>query len=104
MTDCFRDERYSFAVLSYNQGEFLNAALDSLLSQGDLVSEITIVDPGSTDSSRHIATAYSVEDNRVSLILEPDDGPADGLNKALKLSKSEFFGYLNANDLLVAKT
>jgi glycosyltransferase involved in cell wall biosynthesis len=35
------------------------------------------------------------------VLLDPDDGPADGLNKGFAAARGEIFGYINADDLLL---
>jgi glycosyltransferase involved in cell wall biosynthesis len=85
---------------SFNQGRFLERALRSVIAQRDRVDlEYIVVDPGSTDGSRDIIAAHSAGIDRV--LLEPDRGPADGLNKGFAVSSGEVLGYLNADDLLL---
>jgi glycosyltransferase involved in cell wall biosynthesis len=75
-------------------------AVESVLSQHHVDVEYVIVDAGSTDGSReYLAT---IRDPRVTLILEPDHGPADGLNKGIRASTGSVVGYLNADDLYLA--
>jgi glycosyltransferase involved in cell wall biosynthesis len=83
-----------------NQGRFLPAAVNSVLSQRDVDLEYVIVDAGSTDGSReYLAT---LRDPRIKLVLEPDRGPADGLNKGVRSTTGVVVGYLNADDLYLA--
>ncbi len=87
----------SVVTISMNQGQFLPTAVDSVLSQGDVDVEYVIVDAGSTDGTReYLAT---LRDSRVSLVLEPDHGPADGLNKGVRFTSGAVIGYLNADDV-----
>lgn len=90
----------SIVTISLNQGRFLPAAVTSVLSQSDVELEYVIVDPGSTDGSRDYLA--SIHDNRVRLILEPDDGPADGLNKGFRATTGAVVGYLNADDVYLS--
>jgi glycosyltransferase involved in cell wall biosynthesis len=90
----------SIVTISMNQGRYLPAAVSSVLSQRDVDLEYIIVDAGSTDGSReYLAT---LRDPRVTLILEPDRGPADGLNKGVQSTTGVVVGYLNADDLYLA--
>lgn len=88
----------SIVTISLNQGEFLEECIDSVLSQGVQGLDYVVVDPGSTDGSRHILQRFH---GRVRAILEPDEGPADGLNKGFAAAQGEIFGYVNADDRLV---
>ncbi|MDP3972822.1 MAG: glycosyltransferase family 2 protein [Candidatus Nanopelagicales bacterium] len=86
----------SIVTISMNQGRFLPTAVDSVLSQRGVDVEYVIVDAGSTDGSReYLAT---LRDPRVRLVLEPDRGPADGLNKGIRCTSGGVIGYLNADD------
>jgi GT2 family glycosyltransferase len=92
----------SIVTISMNQGRFLPAAVSSVLSQRDVDLEYVIVDAGSTDGSREYLATLS--DPRVRLVLEPDRGPADGLNKGVRSTTGAVVGYLNADDLYLADT
>lgn len=94
----------SIVMLSFNQIEFLSRAINSVLNQELVELELIIVDPGSTDGSRELAQRIASEDDRVILILEPDNGPADGLNKGFARAKNEFVGYLNSDDVYLPST
>lgn len=88
--------KVSIVTISYNQGEFLERAIRSVIEQdyGDI--EYIIVDPGSTDGSRDIIERY--RSRLAKVIFEPDKGPADGLNKGFAHATGEIFGYINADD------
>ena len=88
--------KISIVTLSFNQAQFLERALDSVLGQDHPDVEYIVVDPGSTDGSRDILARYA---GRLSaLVLEPDAGPGDGLNKGFARATGEILGYLNADD------
>jgi glycosyltransferase involved in cell wall biosynthesis len=91
--------RISIVTLSYNQRAFLREAIDSILQQDYPDVEYIVVDPGSTDGSRELLESYG--DKITHLILEPDQGAADGLNKGFGRATGEVFGFLNADDFLL---
>jgi len=91
--------RISIVTLSYNQRAFLRDAIDSILQQDYADLEYIIVDPGSTDGSRELLQSYG--DKITHLILEPDQGAAEGLNKGFSRATGEVFGFLNADDFLL---
>ncbi len=91
--------RISIVTLSFNQARFLDAAIRSILDQGYANLDYIIVDPGSTDGSRDIIARYAPR--LAAVLLDPDDGPADGLNKGFAAATGDIFGYINADDLLL---
>ncbi len=90
----------SVVTISMNQGQFLQYAVDSVLSQQGTDLEYVVVDAGSTDRSREYLK--SLLDPRLRLIFEADGGPADGLNKGVRSTKGDVVGYLNADDVYLA--
>lgn len=88
--------RVSIVTISFNQARFLERAVCSVLDQNYQDIEYIVVDPGSTDGSREIIERYRSRISKV--ILEPDRGPADGLNKGFAAATGLVFGYINADD------
>jgi len=88
--------KISIVTISYNQGQFLERAIRSVIEQDYDGIEYIIVDAGSTDGSREIIEKY--RDHIAHIIFEPDEGPADGLNKGFKYASGEIFAFLNADD------
>ena len=89
--------RVTVVTLSFNQRPFLERAIRSVLEQNYPV-EYIVVDPGSTDGSRDLIERYRARLAHV--VLEPDEGPADGLNKAFGLATGDAFVCVNADDAL----
>jgi glycosyltransferase involved in cell wall biosynthesis len=82
---------------SLNQGQFLEAAIRSVLAQGYPKLEYMVVDGGSTDESVEIIRRY--EDRLHAWISEPDDGQYDAIRKGFELGSGEIMAWLNADDL-----
>jgi len=88
--------KISIVTISYNQCRFLERAIRSVLDQDYPSVEYIVVDPGSTDGSRDIIERYRSRIAKV--ILEPDEGPVDGLNKGFAAATGDICGYINADD------
>lgn len=91
--------KVSIVTISFNQASFIEQAIRSVLSQNYENIEYIVVDAGSTDGSRDIIQKY--KDDLAEVIFEPDDGPADGLNKGFSRATGDIFYYLNADDVLL---
>jgi len=92
--------KVSIVTISFNQARFLEAAIRSVVEQDYPDIEYILVDPGSTDGSRDIIEKY--RDRIAHVILDPDEGPADGLNKGFRLATGEIYGFLNSDDILLS--
>jgi glycosyltransferase involved in cell wall biosynthesis len=91
--------KVSIVTISFNQAEFLEAAILSVISQSYPNIEYILIDAGSTDGSRDIIERYRHQIARV--VFEGDNGPADGLNKGFRIATGEIFGFLNSDDVLL---
>lgn len=90
--------KFSIVTISFNQAEFLERTIQSVLSQTGVELEYIIVDPGSTDGSRDIIERY--RDRIAQVVYEKDKGPADGLNRGFARATGDVFAYLNSDDTL----
>jgi glycosyltransferase involved in cell wall biosynthesis len=88
--------KLSVVTISFNQANFLERAIVSVVNQPGVPIEYIVVDPGSTDGSRQIIERY--RDSLSHIIFERDTGPADGLNKGFERATGDVFGYINADD------
>lgn len=88
--------KISIVTISYNQSEFLERAIRSVIKQDYEDIEYIVVDAGSTDGSREIIERYQSRMDKI--IFEPDEGPADGLNKGFAVAIGEICGCINADD------
>jgi len=93
--------RVSIVTISFNQAEFVERTILSVLAQDYPDIEYIVVDPGSTDGSREIIERYRSRISKV--IFRPDRGAADGLNGGFAEATGEIFGFLNSDDLLLPK-
>lgn len=87
----------SVIVPSYNQGRFIRATLESVLSQGYEGVEILVMDGGSKDETVEVLKSYG---SRITWVSEPDRGQTDAINKGLGRASGDILCYLNSDDVL----
>jgi glycosyltransferase involved in cell wall biosynthesis len=93
--------KISVVIPSYNQGPFLERAVQSLIGQSYRALEILVVDGGSTDGSTEILERYSP--HLAYWCSEPDRGQTHALNKGFERAGGEIMGWLNSDDRLVPR-
>ena len=92
-----RMPKISLVTPSLNQGKFIRATIESVLSQGYPNLDYRVQDGGSTDGTLTVLRTY---EERVPFVSEKDAGQADAINKGLARATGEVFGYLNSDDVL----
>lgn len=95
------ETRICVHVPCYNQRPYISEALDSVLAQTRTDYRVLIIDDHSTDGSQDIIRAYAARHpDRIEAILnEANLGIPRRVALALRHCKSEYFTYLDGDDL-----
>ena len=91
--------RLSIVTPSFNQGQFLEETIRSVLLQNYPNLEYIIIDGGSTDNSIEIIKKY--EPWISYWVSESDRGQSHAINKGLARCTGEIFNWINSDDLLL---
>jgi glycosyltransferase involved in cell wall biosynthesis len=94
--------RISVVTPSYNQAQFLDGCMRSVLSQGYPNLEYIVIDGGSSDGSVDIIKSH--ETQVTYWVSEPDGGQYDALNKGFRRATGEILAWLNADDMYLPWT
>jgi glycosyltransferase involved in cell wall biosynthesis len=89
--------RISIVTPSYNQGQFIEETIRSVLLQCYPNLEYIIIDGGSTDASVEIIKKY--EPWLAYWISEPDHGQSHAINKGISKATGDYFAWINSDDI-----
>ena len=93
--------RISIVTPSYNQGQFIEETIRSVLLQGYPNLEYIIIDGGSTDNSVEIIQKYGPW--LTYWVSKPDSSQTDAIQQGFNLSTGVVWNWLNSDDLLEPK-
>ncbi|MEO1389788.1 MAG: glycosyltransferase family 2 protein [Cyanobacteria bacterium J06634_6] len=88
--------KISIVTPSFNQSDFLESCILSILSQNYPNLEYIVIDGGSTDGSVDIIKKY--EGQLHFWCSESDAGQYDAINKGFKYATGDIMGWLNSDD------
>jgi glycosyltransferase involved in cell wall biosynthesis len=87
----------SVVIPCHNQGRFLGEAIASAAAQENLVSEIVVVDDGSTDETPAVATRHG----SVTYLHQERKGLSEARNSGWRASSGDYVVFLDADDRLL---
>jgi glycosyltransferase involved in cell wall biosynthesis len=83
---------------SFNQGQYIEETITSILNQGYPNLEYIIIDGGSNDNTVDIIKKYA--DKITYWVSEPDNGQAHAINKGLNKASGDLVNWINSDDYL----
>lgn len=91
----------SVIMPAYNQEDFIQSSIESVLSQTYSNWELVVINDGSTDRTKEVVESFS--DQRIILINQENQGVSKTRNNGLAASKGELIAFLDADDLWLPK-
>ena len=91
-------KKIDIIIPNYNNEEFLDKSIGSVLKQSFKNWKIYVVDDNSTDNSRDILKKYKKNKKIKIFYLKKNMGPSYSRNYAISKSKSELIAFLDSDD------
>ena len=92
--------KVTIGIPVYNGEDFLEKAVDSLLSQTYEDFELIISDNASTDRTEEICRRYAAQDPRVKYVRNTENlGAAKNYNQLVDMAKGEYFKWAAHDDI-----
>lgn len=90
----------SAVIPAYNSASTILRAIDSVNNQTAEVSEIIVIDDGSTDKTFEIVSDYISKNPKINikLLKQPNAGPSAARNRGILNSKGDLIAFLDADD------
>lgn len=88
----------SIVMPMYGVEKYIGKAIESVLSQSYQDWELIVVNDGSPDKSRDIASAYAENDGRIKILDKENGGLSDARNYGLINASGEFVHFFDSDD------
>lgn len=88
----------SVIVPSFNASGFIERCLRSILDQTDIVLEVLVVDDGSSDDTVQTIADTVKDDERVTVLTGPNQGPAGARNRGVESARGWYITFVDADD------
>lgn len=88
----------SIIVPCYNVAPYLDACLESLVSQTLREIEIICVNDGSTDETPERLRAWAARDSRITIVNQANAGLSAARNAGMDIAAGEYIGFVDSDD------
>lgn len=93
-------ELISVVVPIYNTGKYLVECVEHVLRQSYQNIEIILVDDGSTDNSGKICDTFMMQDERVRVFHQENQGAAQAKNLGLREARGQYITIVDSDDIV----
>ncbi|MFZ2282380.1 MAG: glycosyltransferase family 2 protein [Lutibacter sp.] len=92
----------SIIVPCFNQAQYMDEALQSVLDQTYINWECIVVNDGSPDNTEEVAKKWVAKDNRFKYLHQENSGVSFARNYGIKMAEGKYIQFLDSDDILEA--
>lgn len=96
--------KVSIIMPVYNDEEYLDKSINSIINQSLKDIEIICIDDGSTDNSLKLLKDLEKKYNFIKIISQENKGAGKARNAGLKIAKGEYIAFLDSDDIFIDST
>ena len=93
-------DKVSIIVPVYNNEEFLDKCLKSIINQTYKNLEIILINDGSKDNSLKIMKDYAIKDTRIIIIDKKNEGVSKARNDGIKKATGQYITFVDSDDYI----
>lgn len=90
--------KISTIIPTYNNADYIEEAINSVLAQSHPVDEIIVIDDGSSDDTETRVNAIAQKTDKLSYIKQHNQGPSVARNHGIELANGDWIAFLDADD------
>ncbi|QGF24973.1 glycosyltransferase [Raineyella fluvialis] len=91
-------------LAAYNEEKLIERTIRTVLASSYPISEVVVVDDGSTDATSAVVTRLMAQDARIRLLRQPNAGKSAALNHGLTTTQGEVVITIDADTIVGAQT
>lgn len=91
----------SVIITVYNEAEYIEKCITSVINQTYTSLDIIIVDDGSSDNSSSICDSYELKDDRVRVIHKSNGGSVSARKVGVSEARGKYITYIDGDDWLL---
>jgi len=90
----------SIIMPTFNNSNFINESIESVVNQNYIFWELIIVDDGSTDNTKNIVKDF-LTDKRIKYYFQENNGPATARNFGISKASGKYLAFLDSDDIWI---
>lgn len=88
----------SVIIPVYNSEKYIGKCIESILNQSYAITEIILIDDGSSDNSGSLCDEWALSDSRIKVIHKENKGASSARNCGLDIASGKYISFVDSDD------